>query len=39
MKAIIQSYTPQECEKIINGQQTIKVCITRPPHGWQYVEE
>lgn len=30
MKAIIQSYTPQECERIINGQQTIKVCKTAP---------
>lgn len=30
MKAIIQSYTPQECERIINEQQTIKVCKTAP---------
>lgn len=30
MRAIIQSYTPQECERIINGQQTIKVCKTAP---------
>lgn len=30
MKAIIQSYTPQECERIINGRQTIKVCKTAP---------
>ena len=30
MKAIIQSYTPQECERIINGQQTLKVCKTAP---------
>lgn len=30
MKAIIQSYTPQECERIINGRQTIKVCKTVP---------
>ena len=30
MKAIIQSYTPQECQRIINGQQTIKVCKTAP---------
>lgn len=30
MKAIIQSYTPQECKRIINGQQTIKVCKTAP---------
>ena len=30
MKAIIQPYTPQECERIINGRQTIKVCKTAP---------
>lgn len=30
MKAIIQSYTPQECRRIINGRQTIKVCKTAP---------
>lgn len=30
MRAIIQSYTPQECERIINGRQTIKVCKTAP---------
>lgn len=30
MKAIIQSYTPQECERIINGRQTIKVCKNAP---------
>lgn len=30
MRAIIQSYTPQECERIINGQQTLKVCKTAP---------
>lgn len=30
MKTIIQSYTPQECERIINGRQTIKVCKTAP---------
>lgn len=30
MKAIIQSYTPQECERIINEQQTIKVCKNAP---------
>ena len=30
MKAIIQSYTPQECERIADGRQTIKVCKTAP---------
>lgn len=30
MRAIIQSYTPQECERIINGRQTIKVCKNAP---------
>lgn len=30
MRAIIQSYTPQECKRIINGRQTIKVCKTAP---------
>lgn len=26
----IQSYTPQECKRIINGRQTIKVCKNAP---------
>ena len=30
MRAIIQSYTPQECKRILNGRQTIKVCKTAP---------
>ena len=30
MKAIIQCYTPQECERIANGEQTVKVCKTAP---------
>lgn len=30
MKAIIQSYTPQECKRIANRQQTIKVCKNAP---------
>lgn len=30
MKAIIQCYTPEECERIANGEQTVKVCKTAP---------
>lgn len=30
MRAIIQSYTLQECERIANGRQTIKVCKNAP---------
>lgn len=30
MKAIIQCYTPQECERITRGEQTVKVCKTAP---------
>lgn len=30
MKAIIQCYTPQECERIARGEQTVKVCKTAP---------
>lgn len=30
MRAIIQSYTPKECEQIASGRQTIKVCKTAP---------
>lgn len=30
MKAIIQSYSPEEVERIARGEQTIKVCKTAP---------
>ena len=30
MKAIIQCYTSQECERIVRGEQTVKVCKTAP---------
>ena len=30
MKAIIQSYSPEEIERIARGEQTIKVCKTAP---------
>lgn len=30
MKAIIQSYTPKEIERIARGEQTVKVCKTAP---------
>ena len=30
MKSVIQSYTPQECERIAQGWQTIKCCKIRP---------
>lgn len=30
MKSIIQNYTPQECERIARGEQTIKICKTAP---------
>ena len=30
MKAIIQAYSPEELERIVRGEQTIKVCKTAP---------
>lgn len=30
MKSIIMCYTPEECERIANGEQTVKVCKTAP---------
>ena len=30
MKAIIQAYSPEEIERIVRGEQTVKVCKTAP---------